>query len=324
MADFDQDGDLDIYVSNYRLQQNVLWINNLEDTGGYSLRTESNALGLSGGYAHTIGSVWGDLDCDGDLDLFMGNFSHRGPGWGPQPMVQVCLQQPAPAATWPFFWRRGDDEERGLAWSAPSPSSPPSFASRPGSDYGISWREPHSNPTLLDFDDDGDLDLYLTMTYGQSSDLYRNLQVQQGSLSFRNATENLRAQTFGAWGAAVADVDLDGDQDLVVCVDGRNPVLLRNERAQRMTRRGSVRLRLRGTTSDTWGVGATAILSGGGANRTVRQLSMGHGTSSQSEPILHFGVLRARGPFEVEVRWPSGKVSRVTVPAGLHEVSEPE
>ena len=55
----------------------------------------------------------------------------------------------------------------------------------------------------------------------------------------------------------------------------------------------------------------------------MRQLNLGHGTSSQSEPIVHFGVGRAAGPFQVEVRWPSGEVSRVQVDAGLTRVREP-
>ena len=40
----------------------------------------------------------------------------------------------------------------------------------------------------------------------------------------------------------------------------------------------------------------------------VRQLSLEHGTTSQSEPILHFGVGEAKGPFTAGVRCPSGAV----------------
>ena len=89
---------------------------------------------------------------------------------------------------------------------------------------------------------------------------------------------------------------------------------------------GGVRVRLVGTRSDTWGVGATASLSGsGGAVPQVRQVNVAHGTSSQSEPILHFGVGRAAGPHEVRVEWPSGAVSQVTLPADgkVHRVVEP-
>lgn len=293
MADFDQDGDLDLYVSNYRLQGNLLYVNQLRETGAFSLRYEDR--GLSGGAAHTIGSTWGDLDGDGAIDLLMGNFSHRGPSWGYQPMVQVCLQQ------------------RGI------------FTSTAGSSLGIKWQEAHSNPTLFDLDNDGDLDLYLTNTYGRRADLYRNQVAKTGTLRFHDATENLRAGVNDGWGCAAADVDNDGDQDLVVAVGGgRKPILLRNEQAQRAPQRRSVRVRLRGAVSDSWGVGASATLIRGDGRRLVRQLSLGHGTSSQSEPILHFGVGADQGPFEVEVRWPSGHVTRSKVQPGSSLIREPQ
>ncbi len=73
-ADFDRDGDIDIYVSNYRLQQNLLFVN---DGAGYFANSAS-ARGATGGNSHTIGSSWGDLDNDGEIDLFVGNFSHGG------------------------------------------------------------------------------------------------------------------------------------------------------------------------------------------------------------------------------------------------------
>ena len=65
-----------------------------------------------------------------------------------------------------------------------------------GSDLGIKWQEAHSNPTLFDFDDDGDLDLYLTNTYGRRGDLYRNRLIKTGELRFGDATERLRAATY--------------------------------------------------------------------------------------------------------------------------------
>lgn len=60
-CDYDENGTLDIYVSNYRLQPNWLWIN--DGTG--QLRDEAverNAVAASPGFAggHSIGACWGD------------------------------------------------------------------------------------------------------------------------------------------------------------------------------------------------------------------------------------------------------------------------
>ena len=70
-CDFDRDNDLDIYVSNYRLQPNVLWVN--DGSGNLQDVTKAfNALATSEGFdgGHAVGSAWGDFDNDGNFDLF--------------------------------------------------------------------------------------------------------------------------------------------------------------------------------------------------------------------------------------------------------------
>ena len=78
-CDFDEDGDADIYVSNYRLEPNLLWRNEgkaHEGQGALQFSNVATAYGATGGRAHTIGSAWGDLDNDGHIDLLVANFMH--------------------------------------------------------------------------------------------------------------------------------------------------------------------------------------------------------------------------------------------------------
>ena len=71
-ADWDQDGDVDVYVSNYRLQNTYLWRN--DGSGNFTdVAATHNALADSG---HSVGAAFGDFNNDGLIDLFAGNFAH--------------------------------------------------------------------------------------------------------------------------------------------------------------------------------------------------------------------------------------------------------
>jgi hypothetical protein len=277
-VDFDEDGDIDVYVSNYRLEQNQLWTNN--GSGGFSNTAPSRGVegtddGFTWSYGHTIGSAFGDLDSDGHIDLFVGNFSHP----------DAFQDRPR------FYRNRGPS----FGWS---------FEDR-SADAQLGWKESFASPSLGDMDNDGDLDLHFTAVYvGDRPVLYEN----NGDFRFKNVSSTIgsglvRANTYqSAW----ADIDNDGDLDLLT--GG-------SIHANTGNANGWLKVRLHGDgiVVNRAAIGAQARVSVNGSTM-ARFVGGGMGEGNQNDLTLHFGL----GSFDgdevpLEVFWPDGTLETTTV-----------
>jgi hypothetical protein len=269
-ADWDNDGDMDVYVSNYRLQRNLAWRNDgdgfvaIRDTGLEGHEHMQSAF--ESYYGHTIGSVWGDVDNDGDLDLFAANLAHpRFITFSDKSMFMRNLLAETGAADF--------EDIRDAA--------------------GMIYQETDSSPLFLDYDLDGDLDLFYTTVYpARPSYLYENT----GAFAFRMVSYPAGTWIWGGWGVAAADIDNDGDEDIY---GGK---LLQND----LPAPGNfVKVEAVGSgdgATNRSGIGARIVVTTEAATQT-REVGSGIGTGCQAPFLQTIGIGEA-ATAELRVEFP--------------------
>lgn len=284
--DADQDGDVDLYVNNYVLHPNLYYQNNgdgtvVEAAAATGVAGHPVSFGGSSSYGHSIGAAWGDLDNDADFDLVVANLAHPR-FWDFSDKTMILMQQPDGT----FQDIQGD-------WSQPEGAA------------GLRFQETHSVPALADFDQDGVLDLVITATYGgRPTDYYRGL----GDGTFQLESYRSGLDLRGGWGVAWADLDLDGDPDLIT-----SGGLYINE-TPAADKGHWLQLRAVGNvTSNYAALGATIRVTTGDVTR-IRHVGGGTGQGCQDSLTTHFGLGDAEEVDAIVVSFPAGETVTYTGP----------
>jgi enediyne biosynthesis protein E4 len=118
--------------------------------------------------------------------------------------------------------------------------------------------------------------------------------------------------TLGTRSSAIFDLDGDGDLDIITNDFNSEPQVLVSDLAQQQKIHW-LAVRLRGTTSNRDGLGATVKVHAG-ARVLTKVLDGSSGYLSHSVLPLYFGLGEAATVDRIEVRWPSGKTQTVSGP----------
>ncbi|MDW8353242.1 MAG: CRTAC1 family protein [Bryobacterales bacterium] len=282
-ADYDQDGDLDVFVANDTVP-NFLFRNDGGRFTEVAVRA-GVAYNDDGQVLSSMGADFRDYDNDGREDLFITALANE---------------------TFPLFRNEG----RGFFFDA-TYSSRVGRASLPFSGW--------SNG-IFDFNNDGWKDLFAANGDVQdNTELYSSRKARQRNLLLANLKDGTfedvtagagPALQTAAWhrGAAFGDFDGDGRVDAIVTRLNEPAALLRNTSP---AANHWLALRLRGHRSNRDGIGARVRVVAASGLEQWNHVTTSVGFACSSDRAVHFGLGKNRLAKLVEVRWPSGVVQRL-------------
>ena len=307
-CDVNADGLLDILVANDTVQ-NLLFLNQPGGTFIETAATAGIAFDNSGGARGAMGI---DTACFRNSDavgIAIGNFATE------MTALYVCQ---TPGATIPIF--RDEAVSNGIG-----------PVTRTDLKFGV---------LFLDADLDGRLDLF-----ENNGHLEEDIKVVQASQQYEQPPHLLwncgtdfdnefimlpEAKTGADFqkrmvgrGASMADIDADGDLDLILFSSGGKPRLLRNDQK---SGHHWLRLRLRGTKCNKDAIGTVVNVTLPNSTVLSRTVMPTRSYQSQTELPVTFGLGSAELVKEIAIRWPDGtsqKLSGISVDQQLEVIQEP-
>ena len=277
-SDYDGDGDQDLVVANRpTAEMQGFKLALYRNDGGFQF-TRMGEKALPEDAIYPMSVAWGDVDNDGDQDLYAGN------------LLGLANN---------LYENLGDGTFRIMDGGRATSDA--------GSSYGIAFG---------DLDNDADLDLVVA-NWGATSEIYLNDGAGHFDQVVSAAFE--RSVHYGS-SVALGDYDSDGDLDILIGNWPNRPgqgleenVLLEN----RFAAGNWLKVRLEGVSSNRSAIGArvsTEYTTNGETRRQVREVSSHSGWRSQGELTQHFGLGAATEVTKVIIDWPSGSSQTIEGP----------
>ncbi|MDO8335465.1 MAG: CRTAC1 family protein, partial [Candidatus Saccharibacteria bacterium] len=266
-SDIDSDGDLDLYITNENGEKENLYRND----GGGAFEKLTDLVITTDGF-NTMSSSWGDIDNDGDLDLFLANDGSKNQ----------------------LFRNEGNFIFTKILTTDVSNVNARSFSS--------AW---------ADIDNDGDLDLFVTNAFQNGVRLKNNLYLNDGTGHLTEVTNEIVVMDEGwSYGCAFGDYDNDGFQDLAVATTrfgnaDEADYLYHNNGNSNLW----LMVSLEGHVSNKSAIGAKVrvkAIVNGTAIWQMREISAQSAYCSQNDMRAHFGLGDATVVDSIVIEWPSG------------------
>ncbi len=282
-ADFDDDGWPDIYVA-CDSSPSILYRNNRNGSFTDVAVGRGAAYGPDGQEQGSMGVAAGDYDNDGRIDLVKTNFMDETPT---------------------LYHNEGDAYFEDQTYL---------------SGLGVNTKVVGWGVNFIDVDQDGWKDIFMANghiypelagarvgeDFRQPKALYWNLR----NGAFRDITRSAGAALSApAVSRGVASGDLDGDGALEIVVVNMNerPTVLKNFGPKG----NAILIGLTGTKSNRSAVGARVTVTAGELRQTD-EVRSGGSYASQSDFRLHFGLGGAAKVDDIEIRWPSGILEKLS------------
>ncbi len=261
-ADYDNDGFIDLFVGNINNENNSLYKNT--GNGGFIKITNGDIVNDGG---NSVGASWGDYNNDGNIDLFVSNAGNQDN----------------------FLYTNNGDGTFTKVTDG-------DIVNDGGHSHGSAWG---------DYDNDGDLDLFVSNDQEGKNLLYSN----NGNGTFSKLSNNITEDKEHSFGAAWADYDNDMDIDLLVINRGMNEnSMYKNSRGKCQSK---ACVTLVGTNTNRSAIGAKVRIKATIYGEEVWQLrevtsQSGGGTGGQNDMKLIIGLGDATQIDAMMIEWPSG------------------